>query len=48
VPDVTNDGLTGLAQDALQLYSYDNSGRQRVTLFCVRFCFNDVFRHSVN
>jgi len=28
---VTNDGLTRLAQDALQLYPYGNSGRQRVT-----------------
>jgi len=30
---ITNDGLPGLAQDALQLYPYDNSGRQRVKQF---------------
>jgi len=27
---ITNDGLTGLVQDALWLYPYGNSERQRV------------------
>jgi len=40
---ITNDGKPGLAQDALQLYPYGNSGRQRVKIL---FSLTSMRTHS--
>jgi len=43
---ITNDGLTGLAQDVLKLYSYGNSGRQRVNLTVAPY-FYQILQEAV-